>query len=116
MDRGVNVSHLSHQSLVHVESARGINNQYIENTAFRSVYSRSGYVRWWIRCARGEVLSPYLLGQSFELQHRRGAAYVGAHQEDALLFALDQPARQLGCGGGLTGTLQTGDVDSGRRL
>src|SRR3569832_2478700 len=116
MDRCVDVAHLSHQGLVHMESARGINNQYIENTTFRSVHSRAGYVRWWVRRAGGEVLSPHLLGQSFELQHSGGSAYVGAHQEDALLFALNEPTRQLGCGSGLTGSLETSKQHDDRRL
>ncbi len=112
----VDLADLVHQRLIHMEPARGIDDQHVEDAApgllqgrARDIGGRSLYVG-------REVLRIHLGCEALQLQHGGGAADVGADHQYPLALLLRQPACELRRGGRLARALQAGEQHHDGRL
>ena len=115
-DRGVDVAHFGHETLIHVQPPGGVHDQGIEHPAAGALERRARNRCGSLLAPGGEVLGLHLARQTLELQHRGRPAHVGAGEQHALALALDQPPRELRRGGGLAGALQARQQHYDRRL
>ena len=115
-DGPVQALYLTHHVFIDMESTGGIDDQHIHVATTGFFQGAVGDIHRVLIAGGGEEVGLHLPRQGFQLLDRRRAIHVGGHHHDLLLLPFLQEAGEFGHGSGLTGTLQAGHQDNGRRL
>ena len=106
---------LAHHLLVHVQTSRRIQNHHIMSVLLCVSHGFTGNLHRLVIAAHGKDFHFLFLSVDLQLLHSGRSVDVTGYQQGLLALQF-QLARDLGGGGGLTGTLQAGHHNDGNGL